>query len=610
MKLKELLIFCFSSFMIYSCSDDNDNPPSQTPNLEAEKQMNKVIDVLNEDAELSTFKEALANIDAKELAAKEFTILAYKNQVAPKATSSMADSIKKQETMRHIIGGHHTLEDLSKLKKIVALSKDTLYIDYSETEKSVSINGVLLGKSIAVDKSIIFVTDEIVPQILDTANVKEKEYVFRVMNINANWIPGETEGSGVVEGALVSIYDGDKVIKELRIGTDGIARFTYKEKNNLDYIVKTDTSSMIYEGYLVAGLFVSQEQADNAPVQEGEFRAIPGGLRFVDMNGDGIINSDDKIDRVELSKHSNNRVIYLVGKSYSFPKQEPEEIIDIDIAYDAYDEAVAVFEKLDSDYSTLTGRQTLSATSKIVDTLWNSSYDAIRKITTVIDYSTTDTSDRLELEGFRANLHFYLSLMFGDVPLQLADKTENIARNSQQEVYNFAMANYEKIFSHAAVSDKYKSIEYINSLLVYRLQKKYQGMYALAKEGLESGTILLRANNHSEPNAIRVHLLLAEAANELGMRIEAISYMNALLNADAKPSLGGNTTTDILRATIRNYYNGKDYEGYNLDYGIKYSNIVSWSINSIWGTYKLLPIPKSALTAFGNETLLTQNPGY
>ena len=611
MKLYRLLLLCFLSFIICSCSDDDENPVIEEPNLEAEVQINGVIDALKEDADLSMFREALADIDATKFADKEFTILAYKNQITPKATSSTTDSVKQQETMRHMIGGRYTFEELSKLKKIIALSKDTLYITYSEADKSISINGVLVGKSITADKSIIFVTDGIVPQIQDTTNVKEKEYVFKVMNINANWSPDGAEDSGTVAGALISIYEDDKVIEELKTNTDGVARFTYKEDNRLDYIVKTDTSSMIYDDYLVAGLFTSQEQIDNAPVQEGKYKALPGGLRFVDMNGDGVINSDDRIDRVELSNLSDNTVIYLVGKSYTFPKQEPEETVDIDMAYDAYDEAIAIFERLDSDYSTLTNRQSLSPTSRIVDTLWNSSYDAIRKINTVMDYSNTNAEDRIELEGFRTNLHFYLSLMFGDIPLQLTDKTENIARNSQKEVYDFTVTSYNEILSMISNTRKYESDYYINSILVYRLQKKYTEMYRLAKEGMDSGVIQLNTDNRrSELNAIRVHLLLAEAANESGYHTEAIQNVNRLLEADAKPTLGMETTTDALRTVIRNYYNNKNYEGITYDYGIKYNNIESWSLNSAWGIYQLLPIPMSALTAFGDDTLLTQNPGY
>lgn len=608
MKINKLIFLCLLSIISYSCSDDDEDPAIQTPNIEAEVQIKEVLDILKKEDELSTFCEALTDIDAKKFADKEFTILAYKNQNTPKTRSLKADSVEQLETMRHIIGGRHTFEELSKLSKIVALSKDTLYIKYSETDKSITVNGILLGKSITADKSIVFVTDGIIPKLQDTANVEEKEFLFKVMDINSNWRnSNDSEGSRLTENALITIYENDKIIKELRTDKDGVARFLYKGNNNLDYAVKTDTSNMIYQDYLVAGLFTSQEQISKSPVQEGKFKAIPGGLRFVDINGDGLINEKDKVDRRGLINLSDNMIVYLVGKSYTFPQQETE--VTIDMAYDAYDEAEAIFMQVDSVYSTLTYRQKLSASSKILDDVWNSAYDAIIKINTVMDYSSTDAEDRLELKGFRTNLHFYLSLLFGDIPLQLTHRTNNIARSSQQEVYDFLTTSYNDIFSKSSNTRKYEYDNYINSILVYRLQKKYAEMYQLAKKGVDSGTITLR-DNGSELNAIRIYLLLAEAANELGKRTEAIQNMNILLNAEAKPNLGMDVSTDKLRTFIRSFYHEKNYEGTSYDYGIKYSNIASWSLNSTWGIYTLLPIPSKALTAFGKETLLTQNPGY
>lgn len=608
MKMNKLILLCVFSIIAYSCSDDDENPAIEAPNIEAEVQIKEVLDILKKDDELSMFCEALTDIDAKKFADKEFTILAYKNQNTPKTRSLKADSVEQLETMRHIIGGRHTFEELSKLSKIVALSKDTLYIKYSETDKSITVNGILLGKSITADKSIVFVTDDIIPKVQDTTHVEEKEFLFKVMDINPNWRnSNDSEGSRLTENALITIYENDKIITELRTDKDGVARFLYKGNNNLDYAVKTDTSNMIYQDYLVAGLFTSQEQISKSPVQEGKFKAIPGGLRFVDINGDGLINEKDKVDRRRLINLSDNMIVYLVGKSYTFPQKETE--VTIDMAYDAYDEAEAIFMQVDSVYSTLTSRQKLSASSKILDDVWNSAYDAIIKINAVMDYSSTDAEDRLELKGFRTNLHFYLSLLFGDIPLQLTHRTNNIARSSQQEVYDFLTTSYNDILSKSSNTRKYEYDNYINSILVCRLQKKYTEMYQLAKKGVDSGTITLR-DNRSELNAIRIYLLLAEAANELGKHSEAIQNMNILLSAEAKPNLGMDVSTDKLRTFIRSFYHEKNYEGTSYDYGIKYNNIVSWSLNSTWGIYTLLPIPSKALTAFGKETLLTQNPGY
>lgn len=45
-------------------------------------------------------------------------------------------------------------------------------------------------------------------------------------------------------------------------------------------------------GYIATGLFQTQEEVDNAAVQSGDVR--PGDIRYKDLNGDGVINSNDQ----------------------------------------------------------------------------------------------------------------------------------------------------------------------------------------------------------------------------------------------------------------------------------------------------------------------------
>lgn len=626
MNLSKLLLLCSLFFFAYSCSDSKNEvtPPEDISNPEAEKQIEEVIDIISTNTDLTTFKEALAKVDAKKFVENEFTILAYKNKQAVKnstatisaraVTATAVDNTASQdnEILRHIIGGKYTLDTLKKLKHVVALSKDTLFIKYAETENTLSINGILLGKSMTADKSIIFVTDSIIPLAKDTAVVKEKEYFFKVMKINAHWSPeNNLQDSGVAENALVTIYQGDKIIKELKTDKSGEARFTYRENSDLDYIVKTDSSSMLYQGYFVKGLFTSQEQMETAPMQN-EFKAIVGGLRFADINGDGIVNSNDKMDRDKLTNLSNDQIIYLVGKSYTFPKNEPDkEDITIDMAYDAYDDTDALFTRFDDKYSTLASRQSLTATSKLVDSLWHNSYEAIRKINIVMEYTSIDKEERLELEGFRANLFFKLSSTFGGIPLQMNNTVENLPRNSIQEVHDAILYSYTKNFDSTPNDRKYKSDEYINTILINRLNKKYSQVSNLTQQAINSGTISLHSNfANSDLEVIRIYLVSAEVNNELGNLPLAIQNVNVLLQAEGKALLDMNTTSDKLRTTIREFYNKGTFYYDRIDEGIKYTNIASWSLNDTWGKYQLLPIPTSALTAFGSETLLIQNPGW
>lgn len=600
MKLTKLLLLGCLSFFIYSCSDKDD--PKIEPPVEAEKQISEVISVLKEDSDLSTFREALSDIDAKVLTDKEFTILAYKNQSTAKARSVKNTSDKQQETMRHIIGGRYTFEELSKIKKLVALSKDTLYIEYSASDNSISINGVLIGKSMVADKSIIFVADKMIPQVEDETDVEERMYLFKVMNINANWASDGAETSGIVEGASISIYEDENVIKELTTDANGLAPFsTSKEDANLTYVAKTDTSSMFYQGYLVVGLFTTQEQADSAPIQK-DFKAVPGGLRFADINGDGIIDDKDKIDRAELKNISEDMIIYLVGESYTFPK---EEVVDEKVSWEmlnsAYSKHIDIFNTVDNDYSSLAQRQGLSATSKIVDSLWNSSYDLIIKVNKKLTEGVA--GEQNQLLTYRSQAYFNLVTAFGGVPLQLENSLDlKLSRSTSKEVYNQIAHDLEQVFGSSADSIKYKSETYIRLLNVFRVQKNYNTVYAKSKEAIDRGTIKLSADSGATALPIlHVYLIAAESANELGNTVEAAQYVNQLLAADKKASLSTNSKEEI-RSVIQNYYIGRNE-------GLKYINIQSWDLNNTWSDqYKLLPIPSEVINVYNGN--VSQNSGY
>ena len=49
-------------------------------------------------------------------------------------------------------------------------------------------------------------------------------------------------------------------------------------------------------GFIALGLFKDQEDIDSSPKQDpGGFPVLPGDIKYKDVNGDGIINDDDKV---------------------------------------------------------------------------------------------------------------------------------------------------------------------------------------------------------------------------------------------------------------------------------------------------------------------------
>lgn len=78
------------------------------------------------------------------------------------------------------------------------------------------------------------------------------------------------------------------------------------------------TSSMVWQMYQAAGLFQSQEEIDNYPLdQDGQGNATlaPGDIKYVDQNGDGVLDSNDYI-YVKNSSYPDMDISFRLGMQY------------------------------------------------------------------------------------------------------------------------------------------------------------------------------------------------------------------------------------------------------------------------------------------------------
>lgn len=100
-------------------------------------------------------------------------------------------------------------------------------------------------------------------------------------------------------------------------------KFVYKDEPNYEYPWKRVTGCPLdgyrIEGYIAEGLFQSQEEIDNSPVQQvGTSIVKVGDIKYRDLNGDGKINADDK---TMISKYGKNpRLMYGFGGTLQYKK--------------------------------------------------------------------------------------------------------------------------------------------------------------------------------------------------------------------------------------------------------------------------------------------------
>ncbi|MCC9168188.1 SusC/RagA family TonB-linked outer membrane protein [Pontibacter harenae] len=100
-------------------------------------------------------------------------------------------------------------------------------------------------------------------------------------------------------------YATSKIIK-----TDELAY-----QSGLSHLTRTGRSASQQWGYIAERLFVDQEEVANSPVQFGDVGLLAGDIKYRDINGDGVINSDDQ---VPIGYPTQPEIIYGFGSSMRY----------------------------------------------------------------------------------------------------------------------------------------------------------------------------------------------------------------------------------------------------------------------------------------------------
>jgi hypothetical protein len=144
-------------------------------------------------------------------------------------------------------------------------------IEISVTQKATKKNGGMYGKTVTFNIFHCITNGETAPQN------------------NTHYLK--------TEGAEVKIFNGSSLTGTYTTNAEGKAVATLEEGEYNYIVTKGDEKNISSEGYLIAGIFSTVEEINGFPKQSN---AILGGLKFTDMNGDGIIDDQDKIKNVPL----------------------------------------------------------------------------------------------------------------------------------------------------------------------------------------------------------------------------------------------------------------------------------------------------------------------
>jgi len=254
-----------------------------TKKTSAEVQKETILTALNKNSDLSEFSAVLNLLYLADIDVAGLTVFAVKNDGMNKSALKVTDD--GLNLKRHIVAGKYLKSLLINGQKLVALDGTILTITIMGDR--VYVNGVELGDEIQAGNSIVYIVGKAIPTSANTA-----QYSFIVYTCNAAWSPDNPIPYHATANATVSLRDElGRGLGSYTTDNDGKLTLILVEGDYSYQVTKGNASNISKEGFLIVGIFTSQEEIYNSPFQP---QAVLGGLKFADINWDGIINNADK----------------------------------------------------------------------------------------------------------------------------------------------------------------------------------------------------------------------------------------------------------------------------------------------------------------------------
>lgn len=129
------------------------------------------------------------------------------------------------------------------------------------------------------------------PPFVNAGDVRNRGFEMELgyaNNPNNKWQFSGNFNMTLLQNEVMEVPDGVDFIPGAQFGVGGVTATRFEEGQPIGYFI----------GYQTDGIFQTQAEIDNSPVSQAG--AQPGDLRFVDQNGDGVINFSDDSDKVNI----------------------------------------------------------------------------------------------------------------------------------------------------------------------------------------------------------------------------------------------------------------------------------------------------------------------
>lgn len=575
----------------------------------------------------------------------------------------------------HIVKGVFKLTDLTDGKVLTGLSGKQLKV--SRSADTIWINGVQVG-----GKEILNTNNEVVYTVKSTLTATTVTDELQSTSIEVTvwdgtlWASTKPKGE-VLAGATVTLYrtqqnyadslaaysttsdaSGKALFKSITPGTYYI-KVAAGAKSNI--FNRSDKQGGLYSGFASAGIFQTQTEITAAPAQTG---AQPGDFKWIDTNGDGVVNNNDRVtlpyEHAAATNGALKKIEISIGllknKQSLFTEQEfltgmanaennvaswqkTLAIADGLLSHQAVIDSIPLVFK--ANYQSF-GLFAFTPTNPGITQIWQQGYAQIATLNALQEKAPAAMAKRAEkmsqLKAIRAYVYLQLLTYFGNIPL--LQNPANLTNTNRAAVYNFITTELESaadslslaaagaanlnglsvkvLIAKAALLEKdYAKVSNLTNDVINSAQ------YSLASLGSQfnagnaeliwnnSANIDVNVKNYFFNRSIlpylrltEVYLMSAEAHLALNNTSNAQARYAALLQRSSLP------VQAVNQANLRTLWTSEMRRE-----GVAFVNLIRWetAANELArygfaaGKHNRLPIPQLVID---QNPGMVQNPGY
>lgn len=576
------LLGIFSLCILNACENE-ENPTPEPPPSKGQEAVQEIVEVLKEsNPEVSQFVEILEKVNVADLTQDELTVFAVKNT----STASRATVLDTASIKNHIAKGRYAKEDLTDGTTLTSISNETLHV--TRTENDVLINGVKIeGNAIPAGNSYVYV----VPEVIPTAEIP-------LVPLHATTIITKLPTGEALAGVNIEAKDGrGNLLGTFTTNENGEAIIQH-QSDTLSYVISKENFSNLHDGFLIAGMDEN------------------GNLIYADLNGDGLINVDDKVNSdpytyfvnyKDLPEDSLTKTHYMAEI-----KEEEINVSEVEALWKQSFETFLTQSK-NMEFNLLYDKSfDYNMIEYTSSTFWDFAYQTINECKKYLEQLTSLNT----AEGWEASWNLTVDL--GVIQSQLFGLYGKIAPLDNEESKNqliYYLADLSDTLpiqlamaSRTLLGKIYLFSGYYEDAIqqcLYVLNSNISALDAQALDNLESKEVIWGGykDNFGNPGGSYIHpvllrevyLMAAIAYSQTGREMEVTEIKNILNEAFSIEGAEWKDYINLLQGT------GSAYPYYRL------LNIPIEQTGFNPNKHFYLPIPQTALDAYPG---MKQNPGY